>query len=112
MNVVTHPEGRCVDASRTRRRLSVRLTRFRVAPVFAIALLPLPVLAVSLDVLREVVRPHEPLVADRARESLLSGVRSKVSLQLVGPGKTFPAKQPVANERSLPGVPPQVSFQV
>jgi len=112
VTVMAHAEGRRVDAARTRGRLAVRLTRLRVAAVLAVALLSLPVLAVGLDVLRQVVRPHEPLVADGARESLFAGVRSKVSLQLVGPGEAFSAEEPVADEGPLPGVPPQVSLQV
>ena len=80
--------------------------------VLAVALLALAVLAVRLDMLGEVVGPHEPLVADGAGEPLLAGVCSKVSLKFVGPCETFTAEQPVANEGPLPGVPPQVGFQV
>lgn len=46
---------------------------------------PRPTLSglVGLDVLGEVVAPHEPLAALLAAEAFLSGVRAEVPLQLV-----------------------------
>lgn len=67
---------------------------------------------VRLDVLAQVVAAHEALVAHRAREPFLAGVRAQVSLQLVGASEAFPAEKPVADERPLAGVPPQVRLQV
>ena len=67
---------------------------------------------VRLDVLRQVVAPHEPLATVRTHEALLPGVSPQVSLQLVRAGEALPAEQPVAHERPLPGVPPQVRLQV
>ncbi len=65
-----------------------------------------------LDVLAEVVRAHEPLVADGAGEALLTRVRAEVPLELVRAREALPAEQPVADEGPLAGVPPQVSLQV
>ena len=45
-----------------------------------------------LDVLGEVIRAHEALVAHRAGEALLSGVCPQVALQLIGASETLPAK--------------------
>jgi hypothetical protein len=67
---------------------------------------------VRLDVLGEMVRPHEPLRTDRTRKPLLPGVRPHVPLQLVGPGEPLPAEEPAAQERPLPGVPPQMRLQM
>lgn len=46
---------------------------------------PRPTLSglVGLDVLGEVVAPHEPLAALLAAEAFLSGVRAEVPLQLI-----------------------------
>ncbi|CAD6234388.1 GSCOCG00001879001-RA-CDS [Cotesia congregata] len=68
--------------------------------------------AVGLDVLREMVAAHEPLVADRAGESLFSGVGSKVPLQLIRTCEPLATEKPVANKRSLTSVPPQVGLQM
>ena len=65
-----------------------------------------------LDVLREVVRPHELLVALRALEALLARVRPPVPLQLVGAGEALSAEEPAADEGALAAVPPQVRPQV
>lgn len=72
----------------------------------------LPVAVVRLDVLRQVVRPHEPLVAHGTREPLLARVRPKMSLQLVGSREPFAAEQPIADEGPFARVPPQMSLQV
>ncbi len=65
-----------------------------------------------LDVLRQVVGPHEPLVALRALEALLPRVRPLVPLQLVRPGEPLPAEDPAADERPLAAVPSEVGAQV
>jgi len=67
---------------------------------------------VSFDVFRQVVTPHEPLAAVRANKALLPSVSPQVSLQLIRPGETLATEQPVAHERPLPRVPPQVRFEV
>ena len=51
--------------------------------------------------LPEMVRPHEPLVADWADEVLLSRVCACVSGQFVATGESFAASRPVARERAL-----------
>jgi len=107
-----HAQGRGVDAAGARGRLAAGLAGLRVAAVLAVALLAVAVLAVGLDVLGQVVGPHEPLVADGAGEPLLAGVGPKVALQLVGPGEPLAAEEPVADEGPLAGVPPQVGLQV
>lgn len=61
---------------------------------------------------RQVIRPHESLGANRAGESLFSRMRSEVPLQLVGSGESLPAEQPVAHERSLACMPPQMSLEM
>lgn len=63
-------------------------------------------------VLRQMIGPHESLRANTASESLLAGVRPQVSLQLVGPGEALAAEQPVADERPLAGMPPEVRLQM
>lgn len=68
--------------------------------------------AVSLDVLAQVVAPHEALVTDRAGEALLPRVGAQVPLQLVGAGEPFAAEEPVADEGPFPGVPAQVGLEV
>jgi len=67
---------------------------------------------VRLDVLAEVVGAHESFRADAADESFFSGVRPDVPLQFVGSGEALAAEQPVAEERSLAGVPAQVRLEV
>lgn len=83
---------------------------FGVAARVRAALLPVPV--VRFHVFGQVIRPHEPLVADGTGESLLARVRPEVALQLVGPGEPLAAKEPVADERPLAGVPPQMGLQM
>ena len=68
--------------------------------------------AMRLDVLGEVVGAHEALVADGAREPLLTRVRAQVALQLVGARESLAAEEPVADERTLTRVPAQVRLQV
>jgi len=58
-------------------------------------------LGVAAGVLRQVVAPHEPLLAERAPELFLAGVGSVVPGQLVGAGELFKAVGPCAGERSL-----------
>jgi len=67
---------------------------------------------VGLNVLGQVIRTHETLVADGACEALLAGVGSEVALQLVGAREPFPAEQPVANEGPLPRVPAEVRLKM
>lgn len=66
----------------------------------------------GLHMLGQMIRPHEPLAADITGEPLLSRVRPQMPLQLVGPGESLPAEQPVAEEWSLSRVPPQVGLKV
>lgn len=68
--------------------------------------------AVSLDVLAQVIASHEALVAHGASKPLLAGVRAQMPLELVGAREPLAAKEPVAHERSLARVPPQVRLQV
>ena len=62
--------------------------------------------------LGQVVGAHEPLVADRAGEPLLSGVRAQMALELVGARETLPAEEPVADKGPLAGVPTKMGLQV
>ena len=66
----------------------------------------------GLDVLREVIRAHELLVALRALEALLAGVRPAVPLQLVGAREPLAAEEPAADEGALAAVPAKVRPQV
>jgi len=67
---------------------------------------------VSLHVFGQVVRSHEPLVADGAGKPFFTCVSSEMSLQLIWTCKSFPTKQPIAHKRSLTRMPSQVSFQM
>lgn len=58
-------------------------------------------LGVAAGVLRQVVAPHEPLLAEGAAELLLAGVGSVVPGELVGAGELFKAVRPCAGEWSL-----------
>lgn len=80
----------------------------------ALCRLPTPALPglVGLDVLGEVIAPHEPFATLLTPEALLPGVCAQVPLKLVGAGEAFAAEQPVADEGPLPGVPAQVRLQV
>lgn len=60
----------------------------------------------------QVIGASEALVAGRAHESFLSGMRSQMALQFVGTRESFAAEKPVAHERPFTGVPAQVSLQV
>ena len=55
----------------------------------------------SLDVLQEVVRPHEGPTAGGADELLLPGVGSLVARQLVAPGEDLVAVREGTAERFL-----------
>ena len=57
---------------------------------------------VAPGVLDQVVAAHEALVAQRAEEALLPGVRAGVAGQLVGAGELLLAVGPGARERPLP----------
>ena len=87
-------------------RVAGPFTESRVAAVIR------AVRAVRPDVLAQVVGAHEPFAANRALEPLLPGVRAQMPLELVGAREAFPAEEPVADERPLPGVPAQVGLQV
>lgn len=67
---------------------------------------------VRFHVLRQVIAPHEPFAARRTGEPLLAGVSPKMTLQFVAPGEPFAAEQPVADERSFPGMPPEMRLQM
>lgn len=70
------------------------------------------VLVVSLDVLGEVIRSHEPPLADGADELLFAGVSALVAGQLVGSGESTAALRPLADEGPFAGVDPLVGLQV
>uniref|UniRef100_A0A5S6Q7L1 Uncharacterized protein n=1 Tax=Trichuris muris TaxID=70415 RepID=A0A5S6Q7L1_TRIMR len=59
-----------------------------------------------------VITAYEALAARRAREALLSRVRSQVALQFVASGESLSAEQPVADERSFSGMPTEVGLQM
>lgn len=61
--------------------------------------------------LRQVVAPHEAFLTLVTLEALVSCVRPGVPLQLVAACETFPAEHPVADERPLAGVQPDVSSE-
>lgn len=82
------------------------LTVLGVAVAVALLGALLPVGAVSLDVFGQVIRAHEPLVADGAGEALLPCVRSQMSLELVRAGEPLAAEEPVAYKGPLSRVPP------
>lgn len=63
-------------------------------------------------VLGQVVVAHEHSRAQRAAELLGAGVRLQMALQFIGPRESFPAEEPVADERPVAAVPPQVCLQV
>ena len=67
---------------------------------------------VGLDVFGEVIGAHEALVAHGAGEPLLARVGAEVALELVGSREALAAKEPIANERPLPGVPAEVGLEV
>lgn len=58
-------------------------------------------LGVAAGVLRQVVAPHEPLLAEGAPKLFLAGVGSVVPGELVGAGELFKAVGPCAGEWSL-----------
>lgn len=86
--------------------VGARLGRRAPRSPLALAAAAAAAAAVGLDVLREMVAAHEPLVADRAGESLFAGVGSKVPLQLIRTCEPLATEKPVANKRSLTSVPP------
>ena len=111
--LTSRTERRRTHTARARRGLAVGLTVLRVAvTVTLLGAAILPIGAVSLDVFGQVIRAHEPLVADGASEPLLPGVCSQVSLELVRPGEPLAAEQPVADKGTLSRVPPEMGFQV
>lgn len=72
----------------------------RRAPRSPLALAAAAAAAVGLDVLREMVAAHEPLVADRAGESLFAGVGSKVPqcATVSGPSDGTSFRRPCRNQ--------------
>lgn len=94
------------------------LTLSELSPeVFAFVLAFVLVLSVLFDlvclrVLVQVVAAHESFPTVPALEVLLTCVGSQVTLELIGACKPFLAVQPPADERTLPSVPSEVSFQV
>lgn len=66
----------------------------------------------SLDVFSQVVRTHEPLVANWASESLLTCVCPQVALQLVAARESLATEEPIADEWPLARVPTQMGLQV
>lgn len=67
---------------------------------------------VGLEVLRQVVAAHKAPQALSALEALLPCVGALVPLQLVRAREALSAKEPLANEGPLAGVPAQVGSQV
>ena len=55
----------------------------------------------AASVLRQVVAPHEALLAERAPKLLLTGVGAVVPGELVGAGELLKAVRPCAGERPL-----------
>lgn len=53
----------------------------------------------------QMVTAHKSFIAYRTGEPLFAGVRTQMALQLIGPCKSFAAKQPIADERPFTGVP-------
>lgn len=66
----------------------------------------------SLDVLGEMVRPHEAAVADAADELLLASVGTFVARQLVAAGELSLAPGPRAAEGFLASMRASMRFQV
>ena len=66
----------------------------------------------SFDVFAQVIGSHEALVADGTGEAFLTRVSAEVTLKLVGAGKTFAAKQTLAAEWPLTGVPAQMGLEM
>ncbi len=58
-------------------------------------------IAASITHSPQVIRSHEPLVADRADEVLLAGVRPRVPGQLVGAGEALAAAGPRTGKGTL-----------
>ena len=65
-----------------------------------------------LDVFVKMIRPGEPLPTLLTGEPLLPRVSPEMPLQLVRPGEGLVTEDPAAGERSLPGVPSEVSLEV
>ena len=60
----------------------------------------------------QMIRSHEALVADWTGETFLTRVSAQVTLEFVRAGKTLAAKEPLAAERPLAGVPAQMGLEV
>lgn len=71
---------------------------------------PAPIM--SLNMLGQMIGPHEPFITHRTCESFLTRVRAQVPLQLIGPRESLAAEQPVADEGPLARVPPQMRLQM
>ncbi len=86
------------------------------APLLAPAVLRVRValapLCMSFGVFSKMVRAHESLITDGAGESLLSCVCAQMPLKLVGAREALPAKEPVADEGPLAGVPAQMGLKM
>ena len=66
----------------------------------------------GLEVFTEMITAHETFPAAGACKTFLPCVRSQVTLQLIGTREAFATEQPRADERSLPRMPSEVSFQM
>lgn len=72
----------------------------------------LPVLRVRPQMFGQMVRPHELLGALGALEPFLAGVGPSMALQFIRASEAFATEHPVADERSLPSVPPQMGSEM
>lgn len=65
-----------------------------------------------LDVLAEMVAPHEALVTLRADEAFLAGVRAEVALELVRTREALPTVEPMASKRTFSSMPAKMSTEM
>ena len=68
------------------------------------------IVAVSLLVFGQVIRPHEAFVANSALKPLLPRVSSEMSLEFIRSCESLATEQPVTHKRSLSRVPSQVGL--
>lgn len=101
----------CRVCGRVDGRFALAVLTVRAAPTGS-ALLTVAVPVMCLDVFRQVVRTHEPLIAYGARKSLLTRMCSQMPLQFIGSRESLATKQPVADKRPLTRMPAQMRLQM